>query len=74
MNYTHLTPERQAAIRSQHAARGKPQPVVTDQLRAAWEADHYAHSLLAAEATGKQKAEHQKAMAAIEKALGSGKP
>lgn len=68
MKYTHLTAEQQTALREQHAQRGRPAPV-SDALRAAWEADHYAHSLQAAAKTGNEKAVHLKAMADIEKAL-----
>lgn len=46
------------------------QPVVTDDLRRAWEADLVAHQALLASTEGEEKARHAAAIAALETALG----
>lgn len=70
--YKHLNADDKAAIADQHRPDKPDTPVVDDALRAAWERDHYAHSLLAEQATGPdEKQAHLDAMATIEKALTS---
>ncbi len=69
--YKWLTGSQQAELRRQHEQAAQPQ--VTDEMRAAWEAEHYAHSLQLAKATSaEERAEHRDAMTRIEAALRKG--
>lgn len=68
--YKHLSADDKAAIADQHRPDTPDTPIVDDALRAAWEADMYAHSVLAEQAADPdEKQEHLDAMATIEKAL-----
>lgn len=70
--YKHLNAADMAAIADQHRPDKPDVPAVDDALRAAWERDHYAHSLLAGQAIDPdERQEHLDAMATIEAALTS---
>ncbi len=69
--YKWLTGSQQAELRRQREQSDQEQ--VTDQMRAAWEAEHYAHSLQFAAATEPEdRQRHREAMAKIEAALRKG--
>lgn len=66
--YQHLNDDAKTAIAS--AVNGGPAPASDAALRAAWEADHYAHSVLLSTCTDSDcQAGHREAMATIEAAL-----
>lgn len=66
--YKHLNANDKARI--DRRVPEPPEPAVDDELRRAWEADHYAHSLLAADpAFAHERQAHLDAMATIEAAL-----
>lgn len=69
--YKYLDADDKKAVESSVAERDRDAaPAVDDALVAAWEADHYAHSLLARNAaTAEDRKEHEEAMKAIEDAL-----
>lgn len=68
--YKYLDADDRAAVEAGVADRdNEAAPAVDDALAAVWEADHYAHSLLAGNAEGDDKKQHQAAMKAIEDAL-----
>lgn len=72
LEYEHLSAEDRKAIADQHRADTDPagDPVVDDAILAAWEREHYAHSLLAEQATDDdERQEHLDAMATIEDAV-----
>lgn len=67
--YRYLTDDDKADIAEEHRP-DRPEPSVDDTLKEAWERDHYAHSLLAEQATDPdERQEHLDAMATIEAAL-----
>jgi hypothetical protein len=69
LTYKHLDDQDKKAVEADVAERDAP-PAVDDALAAAWEADHYAHSLLLAAASDKdEQKRHVDAMKAIEDAL-----
>jgi hypothetical protein len=66
--YKYLDAEGKAAVEA--AVAGDDTVTVDEAVAAAWEREHYAHSLLAAEATDADvKTEHADAMKTIEAAL-----
>lgn len=69
--YKYLDAEDKADVEADVAERDKDTaPVVDDTLAAAWERDHYAHSLLLAKAIDDDERQaHTDAMTAIEDAL-----
>ncbi len=69
--YKWLTGSQQAELRRQREQSDQEQ--VTDEMRRAWEAEHYAHSLQLAKATTwEEQAPHRDAMVRIEAALRKG--
>lgn len=70
-DYTYLDADDKADVEADVAERDSgTSPAVDDALAAAWERDHYAHSLLLAQATGDDERQaHADAMTAIEDAL-----
>lgn len=69
MKYAYLTADQQGAIRAEQARRAEP-AVPDAALRAAWEADHYAHTLLAESAEDPaERSAHLKAAGVLERAL-----
>lgn len=70
IEYKHIDADDKKAVESDVAERDDTAPVVDDALAAAWERDHYAHSLLLAKATDDDERQtHVDAMTAIEDAL-----
>lgn len=68
--YKYLDADDKKAVEAQVAeGDDATSPAVDDSLAATWEADHYAHSLLVANATHDQRKAHEDAMKAIEDAL-----
>lgn len=68
--YRHLTAEQKAAVDADVQRRTAPPAAPNDALVAAWEADHYAHSLLLAAATDEAEQEqHRAAIKTLEQAV-----
>jgi hypothetical protein len=73
--YRYLDADDKTEIESEVAERDAPEPVPDATLLAAWERDHYTHSVLAAqESDPDAKQEHLDAMEQIEAAIAETAP
>jgi hypothetical protein len=74
--YRYLNADDRAAVEAEVAERDAPRPATVDEaLLTAWERDHYAHALLAANETDPDARQaHLDAMEQIEAAIAQAAP